>query len=263
MELTPRQIRECLFFDQHAKLNRDVPIYFDSVSQLKDRLWNSYWFIDKVALNHFRGIGEKILDLGCGLGQTSLKLAKIGYEVYGVDISPNSIKWAKKITYQYGFEDKIHFSVGIAEKLDFPDEYFDYVYGVDILHHIEIDQTIDEVWRVLKTGGKAFFREHLRVPILDSIRETKLIKYFFPKDANHEKGITHDEKKITSEEIQLIKNTFKNANLIKFELLSRFYVFFNYNLKVVEKLEKLDWHLLKLFPFLRIFGGSGVFILQK
>jgi ubiquinone/menaquinone biosynthesis C-methylase UbiE len=263
MKLTQRQTRERQFFNHNANINQEVPVYFDSISHLEDRPWNSYWCIDKLALHHFKGRGENILDLGCGSGENSIKLAKIGYEVHGIDISPNTIKLAKKITHQHGLENKIKFSAGIAEKLNFPNNYFDYVYGVDILHHVEIEPTINEVWRVLKPGGKAFFREHLRVTLLDSIRETKLVRYFFPKEESHEKGITHDERKITLEEIQIIKNIFKNVEIIKFEFISKFYVFFNYNLKVAGELEKIDWRLFRLFPFLNIFGGNGVFILQK
>lgn len=263
IQLTARQAREREFFNHLAKIYQEIPVSFDSISSLKDRPWNSYWCIDKLALNHFKSSGENILDLGCGAGENSIKLAKIGYKVHGIDISPNAIKLAEKITYQRGLENRIEFSVGIAEQLNFPDKYFDYIYGVDILHHVEIKPTINEVWRVLKPGGKAFFREHLRVPLLDSIRETRLIRYFFPKEESHEKGITRDEKKITLQEVQIIKDIFKKVTIIKFELISRFYVFFNYNLKVAGELEKIDWHLLRLFPFLKIFGGSGVLILQK
>lgn len=263
MKLTPRQARERQFFDLQAKQLDEYPISFESIDPAKDRPWNSYWCIDKLALRHFADKGETILDLGCGWGENSLKLARIGYHVFGVDISLHAIQLANDIAREHQLEKQIHLSVGVAESLNFPDSFFDYVYGVNILHHVEIEPTIKEVWRVLKPGGRAFFREHLRVPVLDALRETKLIQCFFPKEVSHQKGITHDERKITIEEIQIINSMFKNATIIKFELLSRFYAFFNYNLKVAGQLEKIDWRLLQWFPGLGVLGGSGVFMLQK
>ena len=41
-----------------------------------------------------------------------------------------------------------------ANKLQFPDNSFDVVFGSSILHHLDINQTLDEITRVLKPNGK-------------------------------------------------------------------------------------------------------------
>jgi 2-polyprenyl-3-methyl-5-hydroxy-6-metoxy-1,4-benzoquinol methylase len=38
----------------------------------------------------------KVLELGCGSGDVSIKIAEMGYEVIGVDFSPTAIEWARE-----------------------------------------------------------------------------------------------------------------------------------------------------------------------
>ena len=69
--------------------------------------------------------GEKILDVACGRGTLSLKIAERGCEVHGVDISEDAIKGAKRLAER----EKIvcEFEVGSAEDLPYADGYFDKV----------------------------------------------------------------------------------------------------------------------------------------
>ena len=50
------------------------------------------FLIDKLALNGT----ERILDLACGFGRHSLEFARRGYEVVGVDITPEYIEYASR-----------------------------------------------------------------------------------------------------------------------------------------------------------------------
>jgi len=66
-----------------------------------------------------------------------------------VDISPDMIEIAKKAP-------EGNFYVINGEKLDFPDNYFDLVFSVTVLHHIPYDKKkkmIDEICRVTKKDG--------------------------------------------------------------------------------------------------------------
>ena len=98
-----------------------------------------------------------MLDFGCGNGVASLRFAKIGYDVYGFDISPNNIRIAKNLAQRYGLDDRIHFSVQRAEELSYPPDFFDIIVGFDILHHLEIEQVANECSRILKKDGIALF----------------------------------------------------------------------------------------------------------
>lgn len=104
---------------------------------------------------------KKILDLGCGLGDASLYFASKEALVSAVDISPEMIKLVKTLAKKYQFGQKIKAEVMLAENLKFPQNYFDFVYGNGLLHHVDIHQSLRETWRVLKPTGKAIFIEPL------------------------------------------------------------------------------------------------------
>ena len=43
-----------------------------------------------------------------------------------------------------------------------PDASVDVVFGIAILHHLDLPQAAREVWRILKPGGRAIFQEPVR-----------------------------------------------------------------------------------------------------
>lgn len=89
-----------------------------------------------------------ILDAGCGTGLLLKKLKKFG-QVYGIDISNEALKFAKK----RGIKNLYQASV---TKLPFADKKFDLVLSIDVLYHqnVSSDQkALRELYRVLKPEG--------------------------------------------------------------------------------------------------------------
>ncbi len=90
--------------------------------------------------------GEHILDLGCGDGALTQKLADFGCQVIGVDASPEMIAAAQR----RGLEAR----VVDTRALPFQNE-FDAVFTNAALHWIkQPDEVIAGVWRALKPGGR-------------------------------------------------------------------------------------------------------------
>ncbi|MFC1790768.1 methyltransferase domain-containing protein [Patescibacteria group bacterium] len=104
---------------------------------------------------------KRILDLGCGLGDAALYFASKGALVSAVDISSGMIKLIKKLAKKNQFQLKIKAEVMLAEKLKFPQNHFDFVYGNGLLHHVDLKKSLHQVHRVLKPAGKAIFIEPL------------------------------------------------------------------------------------------------------
>lgn len=96
--------------------------------------------------------GQRALDVGCGGGYLSEELARLGFEVLGVDPAPESIAAAQIHANQTGLD--IDYHVAQAETLPFPDGSFDLVTCCDVLEHVQdLDRTLSEIARVLKPGG--------------------------------------------------------------------------------------------------------------
>ncbi|HEY9696212.1 MAG TPA: class I SAM-dependent methyltransferase [Trichocoleus sp.] len=92
--------------------------------------------------------GERILDLGCGTGQLTTKIAETGAEVVGIDRSPEMIATAKQNYPELLFE------VADARQLQFP-QPFDAVFSNAVLHWIlEPDAAIRSIYQALKPGGR-------------------------------------------------------------------------------------------------------------
>jgi SAM-dependent methyltransferase len=108
----------------------------------------------------FAGVeGRPVLEYGCGMGTYSVPLAKRGGLVTGIDISDVAIEQA---TDQARRENvAITYARMDAERLEFPDNSFDLVCGVAILHHLDLDKAYACLAKVLRPGGHAVFMEPL------------------------------------------------------------------------------------------------------
>lgn len=102
-------------------------------------------------------VAKRVLEIGCGLGNYAIQIAIKGADVTAIDISNYAIKQAQVIANKENL--KIDFRIMDAEKLEFKSNEFDMVYGLAILHHLNLKKVIPEIRRVLKPGGKAVFRE--------------------------------------------------------------------------------------------------------
>ena len=99
--------------------------------------------------------GGRLLELGCGAGNMTLWFAEQGYEVYGVDIAPTAIEWAREQAAAQGVA--AEFSVGsVVDLAEFESSFFDFVFDGHCLHCIIGDDRralFASVHRVLKPGG--------------------------------------------------------------------------------------------------------------
>ena len=95
-----------------------------------------------------------ILDLACGTGNQSIAFAKAGFDVTGVDLSPDMLSVARKKVRQ-GY--RLRFVQEDATKLPYEDSHFDASSISFGLHDMPTDigiAVLHEMVRVTKTGGK-------------------------------------------------------------------------------------------------------------
>jgi len=115
--------------------------------------------------------GERILDIACGAGELSLRIAAKGAGVYGVDLSAEGISSARRLANIAGL--KAEFTVGDAENLPYPDGFFDNLVCSSSLEHFTNDaQSLSEMKRVLKPGGRAVLTvDSFTCPITPALKE--------------------------------------------------------------------------------------------
>src|SRR4051812_39705263 len=136
--------------------------------------------------------GLRILDFGCGSGANSVHLANRGAHVWGVDISEDLIRLAERRLAATGRAGGARFLVASAHDLPFPDASIDLVFGIAILHHLDLPLVSREVFRVLRPRGRAIFQEPVRnSPVIRFLRS--LIPYRAPDVSPFERPLTDDE----------------------------------------------------------------------
>jgi len=106
--------------------------------------------------------GKVVLEYGCGDGLNTLALARRGALVKALDISPELIEVARRRMQVNGTDANVEFVVGSAHDMPLADESVDVVFGIAILHHLDLKLSAREVKRVLRKGGRAIFQEPVR-----------------------------------------------------------------------------------------------------
>jgi len=147
--------------------NKNAIEYTQHVRDKKDSIYHSLY--EKPAM--YKLIpnikNKKVISLGCGSGEDSNYLKKIGAsKSIGIDISKNLIEIARKSYPDCNFE------YMNMEKLNFPNNSFDFAYSSLAIHYIkDWTKVFKEVYRVLKPNSYFLFScEH---PIKTSMMVSK------------------------------------------------------------------------------------------
>src|SRR4051794_33789359 len=98
--------------------------------------------------------GRRVLDHGCGAGRHAVLLAREGYEVFGVDISPRGCRLTRERLRDAGLDG--HITVGDMMALPYVDRSFDVVLSRGVITHgrcEEVQRALREITRVLHPGA--------------------------------------------------------------------------------------------------------------
>jgi ubiquinone/menaquinone biosynthesis C-methylase UbiE len=120
------------------------------------------------------GPGRRALELGCGTGVFLERVAASGAAICGLDLSTDLLERAARRVSGHA---QIRLCRGDAGRLPFPPGSFDVVYGSSVLHHLDLEETMTEVFRVLRPGGRAVFAEpNLLNPQIVAMFKLNLLK---------------------------------------------------------------------------------------
>jgi ubiquinone/menaquinone biosynthesis C-methylase UbiE len=158
------------------KLLLNVESHYSSISEKFSRTREVPWMEMKFLFDCYINENDRVLDLGCGNGRFyELIRKKVNY--FGLDNSNKLISIAKK-----KYPEAV-FRKGDVLKIPFPDNSFDKIFSISVLHHIPSqnlrEKFIEECERVLKKDGL------LIITVWDLWQKTiirkKIIKNYFLK----------------------------------------------------------------------------------
>ena len=204
--------------------------------------------------------GKKILDVGCGLGEASIYFVLRGAKVTATDLSQGMLDFVVKVAEKYGVVLRTHLAA--SEELGFEEtEKFDVIYVGNLLHHVDIDRTIEVLRKHLANDGYFVSWDPIAYnPIINVYR------------AIASKVRTEDEHPLRVRDVRSIRDSF-GASKIKFFWFTTLIVFIFMALIqfrnpnkvrfwkavvlesdkwawIYKPLEKFDSLLLRIFPFL-------------
>ena len=99
--------------------------------------------------------GMTVLELGCGAGYFTQELARSGADIVAIDVSPELLEIARANC----SAPNVRYQIQNAHALNYSEAVFDSVVGSSVLHHLEIEEALREIYRVLKLMGTIYFTE--------------------------------------------------------------------------------------------------------
>jgi ubiquinone/menaquinone biosynthesis C-methylase UbiE len=146
-----RELAETKSFWDANPCGGDYGSYDDFMTWIQDTEPYAFEIMSRISW-----IDKRVLDVGCGQGTMVNYLPRFGATMFGLDLSPVSLHRAAAGAHELGYSDRVHLSAANAERLPFPNDCFDTVLSMGVLHHTEnTTEGVREIWRVLKPGGLA------------------------------------------------------------------------------------------------------------
>lgn len=162
----------------------EIAAMFDGSSDMSDafndgQVHLAYWYDDedqaplieasqrltrKVADSLWLREGERVLDVGCGLGTPAIQLAaEYGVRVTGINISTRQVAEAQTRAREAGLTDRVTFLCSDYNSLEFPDGSFDAVVAMEsLVYTSDLETALRGLHRVLRPGGRLSLTETTR-----------------------------------------------------------------------------------------------------
>ena len=119
-----------------------------SATERRGSGWNHNSHYEQLILSKLPQRFNRALDIGCGLGEFTAKLAGIAAQVVGIDIAPEMLKYAGKLNSRNNIE-------YLLQDIDSysPADKFDCIISIATMHHLNIDTVLPKIREMLTPNG--------------------------------------------------------------------------------------------------------------
>lgn len=209
-------------------------------------------FFEEILRTHAKG--NRVLDIGCGKGDTSRIIYAFGPRfVRGIDVSKSFIAEAKKQ------EEIGHLEFSLQDVASPMEGIYDFIVGRAILHHLDYRLVLRNLYeKNLSPGGTMVFMEPLGSSVL--IRAYQAIS----KSAH-----TPDERSFKREDIRWLRKNFRDAMIVPFNWLSlpvgivSTLVFSNADNFATRLADSVDTFAARHAPFMMLSFRQAILIIRK
>jgi SAM-dependent methyltransferase len=222
---------------------------FENKKQINKNVRNNqnkfYWATEipnrKHKLKTYNKIsGKEILEIGCSNGSAASMYTKYCKSYFGLDISDEAIKSARSLKIK-----NANFLCVDAHNIPTEDSKFDCVIVNSLLHHLDLEKSLQEIHRVTKKDGYLIFKEPLGTNTFFQI-----YRNLTPN------ARTPDEKPFQFKEIDILENYYYLEDIQYFGFLNIISAFTR-SLFLREILTTLDYYLSKTFLRFYFWQFSG------
>ncbi|MBI5401582.1 class I SAM-dependent methyltransferase [Candidatus Wolfebacteria bacterium] len=240
-------------------------------NELRYKRFNVYYEYLKEGVEYAYHSGEQVLEVGCGIGTDLAEFARNGAIVTGVDLGEDQVRLTK-LNFQLQNLPFREIRQANAEHLPFPDNSFDLVVSLGVLHHTpDTELAITEVHRVLKSDGKAIlvfysrgWKHYIKRCFVTGILRGRWFKYGFDwqkvyDEASEVHGFAPKTGVYTKRQVRKMFHLFPTINLEK----KRMGEFFEYKPYNTYKFPKFVNNFCRFFNFEGLLGENWLIKVAK
>jgi ubiquinone/menaquinone biosynthesis C-methylase UbiE len=210
---------------------------WEKIYTKKDK-WILDWFGKKAYMEYKKWINandKKILDAGFGSGRFCIALARDfpRSKIYGIDISMNLVKNAKRIASELNLKN-LKFNKDSIFDISFPDNYFDVVFNEGVIEHFDNhEDAFKQMYRVTKKGGTIIVGVPNWYNFPHTIRKWYIDKVKGRYEYGYEKSFKHGElirlfRKYDLKDIEMT-GYYPMQSIIRLSVFSKFSMLFNFS----------------------------------
>jgi len=155
---------------------------------------------------------KRILDFGCGSGDSTTELAALGYEVTGIDVSPDLIALAEERARLDGVADRAKFLAVDGTTATLPEAAFDLVLVQAVLHHVDLAESLRTLDHVLGPGGWLI--------VVEPVAYSRVLQWLRDRSPV-EKDISPNERQLNHGDLRQIAARFQIVRQRHFAILQR------------------------------------------